>query len=208
MPLTIAEELLLLVHSNAGKPLVSSLWLDPALAGAILAELAVTGRVELSGRKLTINDPAPLGDAELDATLARIAQKRRSPTWWVQTLQSGKQRRRLLTKLVTAGVLAEERGRALGIFPVTRWPHVYPGVAANVREEVSGVLTGADPDARTATLIAIMHAAGLEQKLFPGATRTRVREIAEADWAPAPVTKTVAGVAAATSAVIAMTGSG
>jgi hypothetical protein len=205
MTVTIAEELLLLAYSEEeGKQLISATQLDPALAGAIIAELAVAERVELSDQKLTLTSPAPLGDDELDATLARIAAegKARKPAWWVQRLQSGKLRRRLLTRLAESGVLAEERGKILGVFPTTRWPEADPSVEANVRERVSSALGGADPDARTAILIAIMHAAKLDRKAFPGASKERIKEIAEGAWAADAVAKTIAAINSAMTAAI------
>ncbi|MER6513365.1 GPP34 family phosphoprotein [Nonomuraea sp. NPDC001636] len=200
MTVTIAEELLLLaLDEEEGKQLIGGVQLHPALGGAILAELAAAGRVELADDKVTVTDPTPLGDAELDAALARMAEdgKARKPAWWVQRLQSDKLRRRLLTRLAEAGVLAEERGRILGVFPTTRWPEADPQVEADVRERVTAVLAGADPDERTATLIAIMHAAKLDRKAFPGADRGRVKEIAEGEWAGQAVAKTIAAITAA-----------
>lgn len=203
--MTIAEELLLLAYSDdKGRPLVSTAYLDPAVAGALLAELAVHDRVELTGRKLTgrkltVTDPAPLGDDELDAVLALMAGRKsdRSPAWWVQKLQSHKLRNRLLSRLAGMGVLSEQRGRALGLFPVTRWPEVFPGVEADVRERVSAVLAGADPDDRTAALISLVHAAGLSRKAFPGADRKRVKHIAQGAWAAQAVAQVIAAIGAA-----------
>ncbi|MFI7615521.1 GPP34 family phosphoprotein [Nonomuraea terrae] len=209
MMVTIAEELLLLALSeDKGKPLVSTAQLDPALAGALLAELAVRDRVELSNKKVTVKDPSPVGDDELDAVLSRIVaqEKEKSPVWWVQKLQAGKQRRRLLSRLAASGVLSEERGKVLGVFPVTRWPEAHPGVEADVRERVSAVLAGAAPDTRTAVLISVANAASIVRKAFPGADKARVKEIAEGAWAADAVAKTIAAAtAAAMTAVMAAT---
>ncbi|MEO3800049.1 GPP34 family phosphoprotein [Nonomuraea sp. B1E8] len=205
MTVTIAEEFLLLAYrDDKGTPLIDSTRLDSALAGALLAELAVAGRLELSGKQVAVTDPSPLGDAELDATLTRIATegKARKPAWWVQRLKTGKLRTRLLAKLAESGVLAEERGRALGIFPVTRWPEAHPGVEADVRERVSAVLAGATPDARTAVLIAISHAARLDRKVFPDASKQRIKEISEGAWTADAVAKAIAAINAATVAAI------
>lgn len=214
--MTIAEELLLLAYSEEeGKQLISAAQLDPALGGAILAELAVNERVALSDKKVSVENATPLGDDELDAALTRIAEedKERKPDWWVQKLHSTKLRRRLLTRLAETGVLAEERGRVLGIFPTTRWPEADGSVEAEVRQRVSGVLAGAEPDARTAVLIAVMHAAKLDRKVFPEASKERVKEIAEGEWAGDAVAKTIAAinsvlVIAATSAAIGAVASG
>ncbi|MFD1547624.1 GOLPH3/VPS74 family protein [Nonomuraea guangzhouensis] len=197
MSVTIAEELLLLAYSEEeGKQLISATQLDPALGGAILAELAVNERVALSGKKVSVVSATPLGDDELDATLARIAAegKERRPDWWVQRLHSTKLRRRLLTRLAESGVLTEERGKVLGVFPTTRWPEADGRVEAEVRQRVGDVLAGAEPDARTAVLIAVMYAAKLDRKAFPGASRKRVKEIAEGEWAGDAVAKTIAAI--------------
>ncbi|MEV4014450.1 GPP34 family phosphoprotein [Nonomuraea angiospora] len=206
MTVTIAEELLLLAYNDEkGTQLVAGTQLDPALAGALLAELAVNGRLELSDKKVTVKDLSPLGDSELDATLARIAEegKERKPAWWVQRLQSAKLRKRLLTRLAESGVLTEQRGKVLGVFPTTRWPEASPDVEAAVRDRVAGALAGADPDARTAVLIAIAHAAKLDRKAFPEASKQRVKEIAEGAWTADAVAQTIAAIHAATAVIAA-----
>ncbi|MDF2707546.1 MAG: hypothetical protein K0R62_3198 [Nonomuraea muscovyensis] len=197
MTVTIAEELLLLaLTEDDGKLLISGTQLDPALAGAILAELAVNERIELSAKKVSVRDATPLADAELDATLARMAEERkeRKPVWWVQKLYSAKLRNRLLTRLADTGVLSEQRGKVLGVFPTTRWPELDGSVEAQIRERVAGALAGTDPDPRTAVLIALMRAAKLDRKAFPGADKKRIKEIAEGAWAADAVAQTIAAI--------------
>ena len=63
MTITIAEEVLLLAHSEEeGRQLIGSSELMASLAGAMLAELALAGKVALSEQKVTVTDPAPMGD--------------------------------------------------------------------------------------------------------------------------------------------------
>ncbi|MFI6324683.1 GPP34 family phosphoprotein [Nonomuraea sp. NPDC050556] len=213
MNVTIAEEVLLLAHSeDEGKQLIGSNELDAALGGAILAELALAGRIEFSAKKVRLTDAAPVGEQELDATLARIAEdgKERKPEWWVGKLHSSKLRKRLLTHLADTGVLSEQRGKVLGIFPTTRWPEADGRVEGEVRERVASALGGADPSERTAVLIAVLHAAKLDRKAFPEASKERIKEITEGGWAGEAVAKTIASINAAiavasTAAVIAAT---
>ncbi|MDP9864227.1 MULTISPECIES: GOLPH3/VPS74 family protein [Streptosporangium] len=206
---TIAEEVLLLAYSEAeGRQLVSSSELDAALGGALLAELTVNGRIDLAGKKVTVLDPTPLGEEELDATLARIAAdtKERKPDWWIYKLHSAKLRKRLLSRLAERGVLGEETRKILGIFPSTRYPERDPSVELAVRERVQSVLSGAVPDRRIAVLIAVLHAAKIDRKAFPGASKERIKEITEGDWAGEAVAKTIAAINAAVMAgVIAAT---
>ncbi|WP_326826693.1 GOLPH3/VPS74 family protein [Streptosporangium sp. NBC_01756] len=204
---TIAEEVLLLAYSeDEGRQLVGSSELDAALGGALLAELAVNGRIDLADKKVTVLDPTPLGDEELDATLARIAaeSKERKPDWWVYKLHSAKLRKRLLTRLAEQGVLREEQRKILGIFPSTRYPESDPRVEEEIRERVRSVLSGAVPDERVAVLVAVLHAAKVDRKAFPDASRERIKEITEGDWAGKAVAKTIAAInSAVMTAVIA-----
>jgi hypothetical protein len=197
---TIAEEVLLLAYSEAeGRQLVGSSELDAALGGALLAELAIHDRIDLAGKRVTVRDPASLGDEELDAALARIAgeSRERKPEWWVQKLHSTKLRKRLLSRLAERGVLREEQYRILGIFPATRYPERDPSIEQGVRERVQSVLSGTDPDKRIAVLVAVLHAAKIDRKAFPGASKKRIREITEGEWAGAAVAKTIASINAA-----------
>ncbi|MFG1697409.1 GPP34 family phosphoprotein [Nonomuraea sp. NPDC049309] len=193
MTVTIAEELLLLALSeHQGRFLISTAQLDLALGGGVLAELALAGRIAKVGRRLAVAAPQPLGDAELDAALSLIARDRpRTPEWWVRKLKSDDLRGRLLARLARAGVLAMERTKALGIFPVTRWPELNPAVEAEVRSRAAAVLAGAAPDARTTALIALAKAAGLDRKAFPGSSRSRVKELARGHWVADAVARAI-----------------
>lgn len=205
MSVTIAEEILLLAFGeDDGRQLLSAIQLDPAVAGALLAELALHERIALRDKKVRVLNPAPLGDEELDAALARIAAspKAHRPAWWVQQLQSDKLRVRLLTRLVGAGVLAEERGRVFGIFRTTRWPELDGRVESRVRERIAGALAGTEPDPRTAVLIAVMHAAKLDRKAFPGADKQRIKQIASGAWEAEAVAQTIAAINAGVSIAV------
>lgn len=205
MTVTIAEELLLLAYSEQeGKPVISAMPLDAALAGALLAELAVNERVELSKKKITVRDATPLGETELDAVLARMAEdgKERRPAWWVQKLQAGKLRNRLLSGLAERGVLSEQQRKVLGMFPASRWPEADPSVELEVRERVSSALAGGEPEPRTAVLIALLHAAKLDRKAFPGASKARIKEISEGTWAADAVAQTIAAINGAMIAAV------
>ena len=78
----LAENLLLLVTDDAsGRLRVPADQLDPALAGAILVELTMMGRVDLSGEgsagkpgRLIVSDSSPAGDEVLDEALRILEQ--------------------------------------------------------------------------------------------------------------------------------------
>ncbi|WP_245691291.1 GOLPH3/VPS74 family protein [Sinosporangium album] len=190
----IAEELLLLAYSEEeGKPLVSGTQVDTALGGAVLAELAILGRVSLEGKKVVLQDSTPVGDDELDSALTKIAESRteRKPDWWVYKFYTSKLRQRLLTRLAERGVLSEERVKVLGFIPLNRYPERDPSIEQAVRARVTDVLGGAEPDERVAVLLSLLKACRLDRKAFPDADKQRIKEITEGEWAGAAVKKTI-----------------
>jgi hypothetical protein len=208
MNVTIAEEVLLIAYTaEEGKSLVSTTQLGLALAGAVLAELALNDRVELSKKRVTLKDPSPVGDPELDAVLGRVAEdgKGRAPSWWLQKIQSDKLRTRLLTRLADAGVLTEQSAKVLGVFPTTRWPEADGSVEAEIRSRVANALEGAEPSPRTAVLISLLNSTGLVRKAFPGTPKQRVKEITEGERAGEAVAKLIAGINAAVAVVVTST---
>ena len=74
--LTVAEEMLLLVLDDTSGTFITEpdININYALAGAVLADLALKGRIEADPYKLFVLDPKPTGDAVQDAVLARIAE--------------------------------------------------------------------------------------------------------------------------------------
>jgi Golgi phosphoprotein 3 (GPP34) len=49
------------------------------MRGAVLVALTLAGRVEVTDGRIVVRDPAPLGDPNLDAELARLAASRGIP---------------------------------------------------------------------------------------------------------------------------------
>ncbi|WP_460865191.1 GOLPH3/VPS74 family protein [Rhodococcus aerolatus] len=201
MPLALPDELCLLGHdAESGRAHTSHL--DLGLAGAVLVELALSGRVDVDDDRVVVLDDSPTGDALLDAALVRIAEdKPRKPADWVSRLQKGL-RDDVLARLVEAGVLDHETSKTLGMFTRHRWREVDPEPEQQVRARLETVvLHGTEPDQRTAALVGLVAAVDLRQAVFPLAprkpTETRMGEVAEGEWAPAAVVTAVRQVQAA-----------
>jgi Golgi phosphoprotein 3 (GPP34) len=219
----LAENLLLLVTDDAsGRLAVPGDQLDKGLGGANLVELTLMGRVDLSGTqgedgagkpgRLVVRDSSPAGDEVLDAALRIVlAHAGRKPSAVIRPL--GKDlRRTLYERLAASGAVRAERGRALGVFPVRRWPAQDAGHEAEVRQLVTQALVQhAAPDPGTAALIALVHALRCEHKIvdprLSGLSRrqlrTRAEEITEGGWAPESVRTMIDAIAAAVKAAAA-----
>jgi len=208
----IAEDVLLLATDDAtGKSTISALQLDPALAGAVLIELVVAGRVNLLGEgrqaKVVVTDGTPLGDPVLDVALQSLIDKAPlKPVQAIRLLAKGL-RARLNDLLEQRGILRRESGRALGLFPTTRWPARDSGPEQDVRALVVGVLLkGHEPDGRTAAVISVLTAADMLKTVVQRpdikAAKARGKDIGAGNWAGDSIRKVIQETQAAMTAAV------
>ncbi|MGZ3141353.1 GOLPH3/VPS74 family protein [Lentzea chajnantorensis] len=210
--MVLHEELMLLfINRQNGKLHVDSASADNALAGAVLIELVSSGRVafEPTGKKLQVVDPAPLADPLLRESVARI-DKPMSPRKAVERLRK-RVRDNVLADLEARGAVRVDARRVLGIFPGRSYVITNERADDEVRKAVGEVVHGyRGADARTGSLITLLHAANAVHRVFEGDKRElkrRAGEIAAGNWAGDAVRKAIqaiqAGVAAATAAAAA-----
>jgi hypothetical protein len=215
----IAEDLLLLLLDDESGKLTNASYLDTAVGGALLLELALTGTVEVvkgSGMwaraRVVATDSQPPTDETLAAALATVSEKGRTAQDLVDRL--GKRRRaELLARLEERGILRREEDKVLGLFPRTRWPAVDSSHEHDVRRQLGdAVVRGATPTERTAGLVALLSAMGVAHRvldregLSPGEVRKRAKTIADGDWAAKAVKDSIAAAQAAiTAAMVAST---
>lgn len=220
MSTLIAEDVLLMLLDDSGA-FVSGDNRKPALAGAVLAELALSGAAEIETGKglwkrtrVVVEDSTTVADPVLVEALQEIDARKRSAQDLVNRL--GKELPdQLCARLVERGLLRREESKVLGLFPRTRWPAAGSPHEQALRARVRRALVeGEDPDERTATVIAVLVAADVLHKVVnrgPMSKRDlkkRAEEIAEGGWATEAVRKAIqaaqaavmAGVTAATVA--------
>lgn len=188
----LAEELLLLALRDKEGTVVSaaSTGLDFGLRGALLAELALAGRLEHGEKKrLVVKDASPAGDPLLDAVMARMTEPKRpkDARGWVGELSFKPRgiRDQLLDRLVERGVLRREHKRILWVFSRETHPTDDQRPEMRVREDLRAwVLGGATPGARAATLIGLVSVIGLVSEVFTkderAYARRRIKELAKA----------------------------
>lgn len=195
----IAEDLLLLLTADdTGKLAADGTHTNMALGGALLAELALTHRVDIAGPdervregRLIVRDAGPTGDGVLDAALATVADHEgKKPQSVVTTLGKGT-RMRLYERLSEAGLLRAEERRILGVIPTHRWPAERTDHEAEVRAGlVTALRDGRTTDARTRALVSLLHALRAVHKavdpksvgLSEHEMKTNAEQIAEGDW--------------------------
>ena len=110
----LCEELLLLLLDRDGK-LVSGSTTGYLLAGALLADLVLRGRVDIAGPgepvkagRVLVRNAAPTGDSLLDAALQRVQRKQGArPSSVIGPLSKGT-RPAVLEWLIAAGTIGEQ----------------------------------------------------------------------------------------------------
>ncbi|MEV4679458.1 GOLPH3/VPS74 family protein [Streptomyces kurssanovii] len=215
MAVTLGEEIMLLSlddGSGAAKDRQSAGW---AVAGGILLDLVMAGRVSVDDGRIRVTDQAPTGVALLDGRLEQLAawagRRRRSPkvTEWL-TKDHSKAVTATIESLRERGLVAEEQHKVLGLFPVKRYPEADGAAERELRERLTAVvLEGSEPDDRTAGLVALIHSAKLHRIAFPDVPRKeltgRMSEISEGQWAGDSLRKAIRDMQAAMVAVTVMT---
>lgn len=195
----LAEDLLLLLTDDeTGKLAASADEVDLALGGALLAELALTGHVDVAGPAERVREgrsivraPGPTGNDLLDEALATVAGKEGTKPQSVVARLRKRTRLRLHERLTEGGVLRAEEGRVLGIFPSHRWPAQDTAHEATVRAElVEALRDGTTGDPRIGALVSLLHALRAVHKvvepssvgLSDGELKANAEQIAEGTW--------------------------
>jgi Golgi phosphoprotein 3 len=126
--LTLADEIVvLMLRDDTGD--IKSTRADSAniaIAGGILMELSLLGRIDTDLTSLFIIDPKPVGDELLDPVLQQIAAEpaNRSSLWWIERLglHSRDLTSSVLGRLVEANILRIEDRRFLWVFSRRAYP--------------------------------------------------------------------------------------
>ncbi|GAA3533208.1 hypothetical protein GCM10022419_010480 [Nonomuraea rosea] len=184
--LPLHQDLYLIAHDQAGKPLIHQSSLALGLAGAVLLDLALGGYVAVAGGQGAVTRLPPTGDAIGDDLLSDVARgnPHKSVTSLIKKAADGIHER-TRAALLASGVLVRVSKRRLGMLPYTRYQ--LADIASVVRAS-SGVRSAVEgwkpPDARCAALCGLVAVLRLEEELYldlPAARLlARLREIASA----------------------------
>ncbi|WP_309110118.1 GPP34 family phosphoprotein [Saccharothrix sp.] len=208
--LTLADELALLAYDDDGTRRLGQPALGYGLAGAVLVELAIAGRVEVADKNVVALSTERIGHDVLDDALTRIADDRlRKPKAWVEKLSKGLTDR-VLDGLAESGVLRREQDKVLLVFPRTRFPSpggVEPPLETEVRARLAlAVGSGRPVDPRTAALCALIRAVQFDRQVFADQPRDvvkrRLKEISEGEWAAEATRKAIEEVQVAVSVMM------
>ncbi|MEV5376848.1 GPP34 family phosphoprotein [Streptomyces nondiastaticus] len=199
--LTLPEELVLLSFDPVSK---RKLWragssLAYGVAGAVLAELRLAGRVVEEGGRVRVTNPLPPDEPLLATAMASLQRpgkgaRDRGPRTvaWVRSA-SRHLEGACLTRLVKSGALRVEPRRFLGVVPYRRHSVGPVDLTAQTRGRFELARRGGFADPRARALAALASAIGISGALCPGWGRRQERQamhrLMRADWAARAVHK-------------------
>ena len=171
-PLSLPDEIVLLtLDDESGRSIGrQGLAASLALAGAVMMELALAGRLDTDRNRLEILDVTSIGDGVLDAALALItnAKDSRGALMLLAREEAGL-RPAVLAALVGRGLLKRVDGRVLLVFPERRYPK--PEDRPEPRDVrarlIRSVATDDIPEPREALLVGLARATALLPVLLP-----------------------------------------
>jgi len=172
--LTLYEELLLLsIHADKGIFIGSAIDpLKPGLVGAVLAELALTGKISLSNnRRLHLVDDSPTDDPILDNALSDLkgSEKERKFGYWINTLSQKpeKPRKKITASLVQKGLLMQEDENLVWVIPSPFHPEIKASTKYSVINRLRNiVLAKEDAHPREIAFLGLVSACELLDLVF------------------------------------------
>ena len=179
------ELLLLLIDDKRGALIPVPEWsLACALAGALLMDLALEGRIDTDPDSLSLLDATPLGDDLLDPVLAEIAQAeavQHARFWVAHFAERGDDiRDKTLGRLTAQGILEVEEGGGVSFLPSVSRTRRYPAEQA-MREDVQlrimrALFSDDIPDPNDVVIIGLAEACGVFERLLPPTERVVAQE--------------------------------
>jgi golgi phosphoprotein 3 len=185
--LTLADEIVvLMLHDDTGAITSACAGVaNIAIAGGILMELALLDRIDTDLTSLFIVDPGPVGDKLLDQALRQIAAEpqKRSSGWWIERLglHSGDLSRRVLARLVEAGILRVEDQQFLWMFSRRAYPQRTGREEREAKARLMSVIfDDALPTPRDTLLVSLADATGILDQMLTSKELSKVsKRIAE-----------------------------
>ena len=172
----ICEELFLLLTKDSGAPESWGGNDQLGLRGAVLLDLVIAGRIELSADKrprMTVLDTSPTGFAALDDALAVLPIRNGKRLLSLISWGRIKPRDAIAARLQAIGVIERTSGGLFGLS--SRYPTLDAGPEHDTRERLYAVLHGERPAAHAdLALLGILQSMGLASKILP-TTETGMR---------------------------------
>lgn len=207
--LNLAEELFLLAINEENGRLAST-YLNYGLAGAMLADLALLGRVRVGEkRKLVVVDGTPTGDPLLDLGFVEILEAKRPAKLldWVNILAEKRFWKRVPESLIAKGILYREDKQFLWVFPYVAYPQKDASAKHWIKESLRSIaLTSQRGETRRVILLSLCKACQMMNLIFTKderrAAARRINELLRGEAFGEAVAKTLEEIQSAAAAAV------
>jgi len=172
--LTLFEQLFLLTLNDEREKKNSFKYekLNYGLAGSILAELTLAGKVQVNQKhRLEVVDAATTGDEILDRTLLVLQEpeRKRKLTYWVEALTGKYEKinKRLTERLVSNGVFTVEDDEMLWAIPSEVYPEHKASAKFCLKEHLRAIVLGDEVgDIRSLSLLCMLNSSEMLDLVF------------------------------------------
>lgn len=172
--LTLFEELFLLTLDDEKGNVIAEtrVGLGYGMAGAILAELAILGKLQVNkDHRIEILDSTETGDDILDSSILelRASERLRKTPYWVETLAARpkKSRTQVGDQLVSKGMLTREGGHLQWVVPSPLYPQFDAPAKYQIKNRLREiVLACGEADLRSLALLSLLQATKLLKLVF------------------------------------------
>jgi hypothetical protein len=172
--LTLYEELqLLAIHADKGIFIGSAAdRLIPGLVGAVLAELAITGKIcSSNNHRLQVEEDNPTGEPILDSAISILkkSDKERKFGYWLNSLfpKPDKLHKKVTRSLVQKGLLTQEDDNLVWVIPAPIHPEINASAKYDVIQHLRGiVLAKEQASPREIAFLSLISACGLLDLVF------------------------------------------
>ena len=219
MELNLIEDFLLIsLDDEKGRFILDTTYVDNGLAGAVMLELALNGKIELRDNRIHLINSDPLGNLILDQAMQAInnEKKDRKLSFWIGALNANASdiKHVTLKNLTEKGIISKQEGKTLWVFSYNKYPTKDALPENEVRSRLNNiVLDKMEPTPKCLMLLNLIDVCELSDEVFRTkevrkAAKNKIRELTKSRSDITDQTTLVvqtAIIAATMSAVIAST---
>jgi len=172
LELTLIDQLTLLaLDDEKGTFVAESNAYSYALAGALIMELALQGRIDLSAKKVLIKDRNKTNDKVIDRYFDLILEsaKERTLKSWIRSIGEKASKIKLDTvdKLIDNRILSKREDKILWVFTYNKYPMENPRPENKLRKRLYDVVVnGHRPELKDIMILNLIQSCGLGKEVF------------------------------------------
>lgn len=188
MELNLIEDFLLIsLDDEKGRFILDTTYVDNGVAGAVMLELALNGKIELRDNRIHLINSDPLGNLILDQAMQAInnEKKDRKVSFWIGALNANASdiKHVTLKNLTEKGIISKQEGKTLWVFSYNKYPTKDALPENEVRSRLNNiVLDKMEPTPKCLMLLNLIDVCELSDEVFRTkevrkAAKNKIREL-------------------------------